>query len=191
MNWEQVVRWLGLGCIVAGIARMGMTPTSMIWGFDSPQELTFGLTACILMALVSIAFYMVQSKETGVLGLITVLAIMVGNMLTACIIWGFMTYGSYGDDGAFLSMLTTIISSGGVLGGAVVLPILTWRARVFPRWVVVLMVLMLLSLAIPWTGLFAFFWGLPYAAMGYCIWTGKLNRAASQPTTMIKGETIA
>jgi len=188
VNWEQVIKWLGLGCIVAGIARMGMTPTSMIWGFDSPQELTFGLTACLLMAIVSIAFYMVQSKETGVLGLITVLAIMIGNMLTACILWGYMTYGIYGDEGTFLNMLTSIISSGGVLGGAVLLPILSWRARVFPRWVIVLMALMLLALALPWTGWFAFFWGLPYVAMGYCIWSGKLNRSSNVPKAMDKGE---
>jgi len=190
MNWKQVIRWLGLGCIAAGIARMGMTPSSLIWGTDSPQELTFGLTACILMSFVSIAFYMVQSEETGVLGLITVLGIMIGNMLTACILWGYMTYGEYGDEGTFLSMLTRIVSSVGVLGGALLLPILSWRARVFPRPVIVIMAMMLLSMALPWTEWFAFFWGLPYVAMGYCIWSGKLNRTSSLSNAVNKGEMI-
>lgn|GEM_PF-620396 len=176
VNVEKVVKRLGLGCMVAGFLRMGMTPSSMIWGFDSPQELTFGLSACILMGVFSLAFFLAQSKETGVPGLITVLAIMIGNILTACIIWGFLTYGEYGEEGTFLDVFTMIASSAGVLGGAVVLPILTWRAKVFPRWVVAAMVSMVASLAIPETGFFAFFWGLPYVAAGYCIWTGRLNR---------------
>lgn len=176
MNGEQVVRWLGMGCIVAGVLRMGMTPANLIWGVDSPQELAFGLSACILMAVFSIAFFLVQSKETGVLGFITTLAIMIGNLLTSCVIWGFLIYGNYGDETAFLNAATGIVMSVGVLGGAVLLPILSWRAKVFPRWVVVTMVTMLLALALPWTGFFAFFWGLPYVAMGYCIWTGRLGR---------------
>jgi hypothetical protein len=155
---------------------MGMTPASMIWGFDSLPELACGLTACILMSFVSFAFYMVQSRETGALGLITVLLIMLGNMLTACIIWGYLQYGNYGDKSSFLSLLTEIIASVGVLGGSVVLPVLSWRAKVFPRWVITLMAMMVASLALPWTGLFAFFWGLPYVGMGYCIWTGKVSR---------------
>lgn len=179
MNWEQVVKWLGLGCIIAGIARMGMTPSSMIWGFDSPGELTFGIIACILMSFTSFAFYMVQSKETGVLGLITVLGIMIGNMMTTCIIWSYLIHGNYGDEEALLNVATGIISSVGVLGGALVLPILSWRAKVFPLWVIILMVMMLASLALAESGWFAFFWGLPYVGMGYCIWTGKLNRKSA------------
>lgn len=178
MSWEQIVRWLGLGCIVAGIARMGMTPTSIIWGYNSPEELSFGFVACVLMAFTSLAFYMVQSKETGVLGLITVLGIMIGNMLTACTLFGYAHYGTFGDEDALLRKAIMLIMSVGVLGGALALPILSWRAKVFPRWVIVVMVLMPASIALPFDGAFAFFWGLPYVAMGYYIWTGKLNNQA-------------
>lgn len=183
MNWESVVRVLGFGCIVAGVARMGMTPASLIWGVDSTGELSFAITACVLMAVCSLAFYLVQSKETGVLGFITVLAIMIGNMLTLCILWGYAQFGSYGDEQSTLKMSTDILSSVGVLGGAVMLPILTWRAKVFPRWVVALMLLMIGSFALPWFEWFAFFWGLPYVGMGYCIWTGKLNNRQASPNS--------
>lgn len=181
MNWERVVKWLGLGCMLAGIARMGMTPSSLTWGLDSQPELIFGLTACILMAVVSLAFYLVQSKETGILGFITVLFMMIGNLLTACILWGLMAYGHYSDENGLIKAVTNILVSAGVLGGALLLPILTWRAKVFPRWVVVLQVSMLASMALPWTEFFAFFWGLSYVGMGYCIWTGKLNPQKKLP----------
>ena len=179
MDWIRVTKWLGFGCIVAGLARMGMTPTSIIWGYDSVQELSFGLTACILMGITSIAMYMVQSKQTGILGLISVIGVMVGNIITACILWGFMQYGHYGDEKSVLKLITTILSTGGVLGGWVLFIVLSWRAKVFPRWVVVSMGLMFLSMAIPWTGIFAFFWGLPYVIMGYYIFSGKLNLSQS------------
>jgi hypothetical protein len=176
MIGERMIRGLGLGCILAGIVRMGMTPTSMIWGFNSTAELMFGLVACILMAYVSIVLYTVQSKETGVVGLITVLGIMIGNMLTMPILWSFLQYESFGDESSLYYKVTQIVGSIGILGGALVLPILSWRAKVFPRWVIGSMALMLLSMALPWSEWFAFFWGLSYVVPGYCIWIGKLNR---------------
>lgn len=182
MALERIVKWLGFGCILAGIARMGMTPANFIWGVDSVGELSFAFTACILMALCSLAFYLVQSKETGVLGLITVLSIMMGNMLILCILYGYLQYGTYGDESSLLKTTVTVLGSVGILmGGGLVLPILSWRAKVFPRWVIVSMILMIASMALPWTGWFAFFWGLPYVGMGYCIWTGKLNNRQTVP----------
>jgi hypothetical protein len=183
MSWEKVVRWLGLGCIVAGVARMGMTPTSMIWGFNSGAELACGLTACILMSFVTFAFFLVQAKETGILGAITVTAMALGNLLTSSVLWGFLVYGEFGDESNLLSSVTGIASSAGVLGGALVLAILTWRAKVFPRAAAVGLLGMLASMALPWSEWFAFFWGLSYVIMGYCIWTGKLGRPLSAQTT--------
>lgn len=181
MIGERMIRGLGLGCILAGIVRIGMTPSSLMWGFNSTPELMFGLVACILMAYVSIVLYTVQSKETGVIGLITVLSIMIGNMLTMPILWAYLHNGNFGDETSLVYTVTQLVGSVGVLGGALVLPILTWRAKVFPRWVVGLMVLMLLSMALPWSEWFAFFWGLSYVGAGYCIWAGKLNRQSSSP----------
>ncbi|MCR2805953.1 hypothetical protein [Paenibacillus soyae] len=179
MKAEQVIKWLGFGCLLAGIARIGMTPSSYAWGSDSPEELTFGLIACVLMAIFSIAFFLVQSRETGILGFITAVFIMIGNLLTACILWGKLHYGHYGEEDGLLIAVTGMVSSAGVLGGSVLLPILSWRAKVFPRWVIMLMIANVLALALPWTEWFALFWGLPYIAMGYCIWRGRLNAGQS------------
>ena len=183
MSWERIVRWLGLGCIVAGVARMGMTPTSMIWGFNSGAELACGLTACILMSFVTFALYLVQARETGILGAITAAAIALGNLLTVSVLWGYLVYGEFGDECNLLSSVTGLVSSVGVLGGALALAILTWRAKVFPRAAVFGLLGMLASLALPWTQWFAFFWGLSYVIMGYCIWTGKLGRPLSSQSS--------
>ena len=70
MTVEKSVKWLGLVCILAGIARMGMTPSGLIFGSDSKQEITFALIASILMGISSINLFLAQSKKTGILGLI-------------------------------------------------------------------------------------------------------------------------
>lgn len=177
MKWEQVVKWLGLICLLAGISRMGMTPSAWIWGTDSPQELTFGLIACILMSVGTIATYLVQSKETGVIGFISTLGIIVGNIVITCMVWTVLALGGKTpeDPGVFVTISRILMMTGTMLG-SVVFAIVTYRANVFPRWVVVLQGLMMAAFVLPeW---FAFFWGLSYVGMGYVIWTGKVNHQA-------------
>lgn len=57
MTVERTIKWLGLVCILAGIARMGMTPAGLIYGSDSKQELAFALTASIFMGISSINLF--------------------------------------------------------------------------------------------------------------------------------------
>lgn len=180
MNEKQVIRWLGMLCLLAGIIRMGMTPSSLIWGTDSVQELTFGLIACILMSACTIVTYMVQSRETGVIGFITVLAIIIGNIVTTCMLWS--SFASVkpeiNPDGLFIAVsrtLTLICFTGGTL----VFTLLTYRAKVFPRWIPGLFVMMIAAMVLPVEDnkYFAFFWGLTYVGMGYTIWANKLNRS--------------
>ncbi|MGD8188932.1 hypothetical protein ACQCN2_02915 [Brevibacillus ginsengisoli] len=181
MKWEQVVKWLGMICLVAGISRMGMTPCALIWGTDSPQELTFGFIACILMSVGTIATYMVQSKEAGVVGFISNLAIIIGNIVITCTLWSVFAFGGKmpDDPGVFVTISRMIMMVGTMLG-SIVFAIVTYRANVFPRWVVVLQVLMMASFVLPeW---FAFFWGLSYVGMGYVIWTGKVNQQSTIKT---------
>ncbi|MBE1441132.1 hypothetical protein [Paenibacillus sp. OAS669] len=179
MYEKQMVRWLGMICLLAGITRMGMTPSSLIWGSESMQELAFGLVACILMSVGTMVTYMVQAKETGITGFITVLAITVGNILTTCMLWGSMIFGNPAiNPEGMLFNLTRTIALIGFTGGTIVFTVLTYRAHVFPRWISLLLVLMLMSIALPVEDnkYFAFFWGLAYVGMGYAIWAGKTNQ---------------
>ncbi|AJY76865.1 hypothetical protein [Paenibacillus beijingensis] len=178
MNETRVVQWLGMICLLAGIARIGMTPSAYIWGTDSMPELIFGYIACILMSVCSIAFYLVQSRETGVLGFISVLGISIGNVITTALLFtSFVMDTTAPKPDSIIVAISGMGTMIGLTGGTLLLGIMTFRANVFPRWVVGLLVLMLLSAFLPVADnkLFALFWGLSYVGMGFCIWTGKLN----------------
>jgi len=183
MNEKQLIRWMGMICILAGLTRMGMTPTSIIWGTDSPQELTFGFIACVLMSVSTIVTYTVQSRETGVAGFITMLMITISNIITGAMVWSLFAAGPDAamPEGLFVN-ISRLIMMAGLLGGSLVFAFLTFRANVFPRWVPALQILMLVNIFLPLADnkFFAAFWGLAYVGMGYCIWTGKLNQAAAK-----------
>lgn len=178
MNDVRTLRWLGMLCLAAGIARIGMTPAAMIWGTDSVQELSFGYAACILMSVASIAGYLAQQKETGMLGFISVIAITIGNVFTTALLFAVFILGASAPqpDTAIMA-ITGMGSMVGLLGGTILFIIMTFRAKVFPRFVPILFVAMLLSQFLPIEDnvYFAAFWGLAYAGMGYCIWTGRLT----------------
>ncbi|WNC12947.1 hypothetical protein [Brevibacillus brevis] len=172
MEWRTVVKWLGMICLLAGLARMGMTPCALIWGSDSPQELTFGFIACVLMSVGTIGTYLVQSRETGIVGFGATLLIIIGNIIITSMVWSVFALGSLApeDPGVFV-VVTRLISMVGTMLGTLLFAIVTFRARVYPRWIVALHVLMMCTLVLDeW---FAFFWGLSYVGMGYVIWTGK------------------
>ncbi|MGG1554337.1 hypothetical protein [Paenibacillus ferrarius] len=180
MNEIRVLQWLGMVCLLAGVARMGMTPSAFIWGTDSPQELAFGLVASILMSVGTIVLYLVQSRETGRIGLVTALAISLGNIATVCMLWSTLQGAIPTEETGGIALIALrMLMLIGLTIGTVVFAILTYRARVFPRWVVALFALMLLSMVLPIEDnkYMAFFWGLTYVGMGYAICTGKLQRS--------------
>ncbi len=173
MTDEKSIKWLGLICILAGIARMGMTPAGLIYGGDSKQEITFALIASILMGISSMNLYLSQSQQTGVFGFVATLLLSIGNIILAGGFYGYFAYGSLPKPGTFVNIIESLTYPG-LLLGTIILMIVTFRAKRFPRWYIVFFILMLLSLGIPFLGnWFAFFWGLTYAAMGYTIFTEK------------------
>jgi hypothetical protein len=186
MKLEKVVKWMGFGCILAGAARMGMTPSGLIWGSDSTPELTFALIASILMGFTSINLFMAQARETKIFGFIAAFLLSVGNIFLASGFYGIFAYGDYPKPGTFYNMVDAL-SHLGLLLGTLILMIVTFRAKVFPRWYLAIFVLMLLSLGIPFLGdFFAFFWGLTYVAMGYTIFTGKYSKKTLKESSKVK-----
>ncbi|MEH7416177.1 hypothetical protein V7266_12910 [Neobacillus drentensis] len=173
MTVERTVKWLGLICILAGIARMGMTPSGLIFGSDSKQELACALIASILMGISSINLFLAQAKKAGILGFIATLLLSVGNIILAGGFYGFFAFGELPKPGTFVNIVESLAYPG-LLLGTLILMIVTFRANHFPRWYIAIFALMLLSLGVPFLGdYFAFFWGLTYVAMGYTIFTEK------------------
>lgn len=178
MNEARVIQWLGMICLLAGISRIGMTPSSFIWGTDSLPELTFGFVASILMSVGTIAIFMVQSRETGAVGFVSVLAIIIGNLATACMLWSIIqSDGPAMKPDSLAPIILHMLVLIGLTIGTLAFTFLSYRANVFPRWVIALLVMMLLSMALPVEDnkYIAFFWGLAYVGMGYTIWAGRLN----------------
>jgi len=190
MTVEKSVKWLGLVCILAGITRMGMTPAGLIYGGDSKQEITFALIASILMGISSFNLYLSQSRQTGVFGFIAALLLSVGNIILASGFYGFFAYGSLPKPGTFVNIAESLTYPG-LLLGTIILMIVTFRAKLFPRWYIVIFILMILSLGIPFLGdWFAFFWGLTYVAMGYTIFTEKCKVMKANDRTLHRQDTV-
>lgn len=173
MRIEKVVKWMGLIVILAGVARMGMTPAGLIFGSDSKQEITFALIASVLMGLSSINLFLAQLHRSGMFGFISVILLSLGNIMLAGGFYGFFAYGHLPKPGTFVNVAESLAYPG-LLLGTLILMIVTFRAKVFPRWYIGIFAMMLLSLGLPFLGdFFAFFWGLTYVAMGYTIFVGK------------------
>lgn len=190
MTLEKSVKWLGLITILAGIAKMGMTPSGLFFGGDSKQEITFALIASILMGISSINLFLSQSRQTGIFGLIAVILLSAGNIILASGFYGYFAYGNLPKPGTFVNIAESLTYPG-LLLGTLILMIVTYRAKVFPRWYIVIFALMLLSLGIPFLGdWFAFFWGLTYVLTGYTIITGKYAVKNSTEKVSVKQEAV-
>lgn len=179
MSMQKLLKWFGILTLAAGLTRMGMTPSALMWGTDSQQELTFGIIACVLMAVSSIGLFIVQMHKSGVVGFLAVISLVFFNILTACMVWTlWSSAGSLPDLAEGTSNLeinlTRAVIMIGMLIGTPAFTFVTYRAKVFPRWVVILLVLSMVMPVLPgmekWG---AFFWGLSYVGMGYAMVADK------------------
>ncbi|MFC5469506.1 hypothetical protein ACFPPD_12305 [Cohnella suwonensis] len=177
LTMEKIFKWLGVLVLLAGITRIGMTPSALVWGTDSTPELLFGFAACILMAASSIGLFLVQ-RETGAIGFISAMLLVFFNAVTACMVWSLLASGQTGEDlmqdmgaNAFI-MFTKIMIMIGMFIGTPAFTIATFRAKVFPRWIVYLLLLSMVLPILPgmekWGALF---WGLSYVGMGFVMVT--------------------
>jgi hypothetical protein len=189
MTLKTMGKWFGVLILVSGILRMGMTPTGIIWGTDSPQELYFGFSACILMAVSSMGLFLVQ-RESGVLGFISCSLLVLFNAITACFVWLLLATEMTGEtvqsiaDNEFV-IISRILMMIGMFIGTPLFTYATFRAKVFPRWVFYLLLLSIFGPMIPGLELWgAFFWGLSYVGMGYVMVTEKYTNSQSLNETI-------
>ncbi|MBB6692143.1 hypothetical protein H7B90_12095 [Cohnella xylanilytica] len=158
---------------------MAMSPSGLIWGADSTPELVFALIASILMGISSIVLFLAQAKQTGIFGFVSGVLLTIGNIGLAATFYGIFAYGDYPQDGTFVNTANAV-SNGGMLLGTIILLVVTFRAKVFPRWYAAVFLLQLVSLGLPFLGdYFAAIWGLTYVLMGYSIFAGKTRRLDS------------
>jgi hypothetical protein len=168
MNLERVATALAGVAILGGIARIGMTPSALIWGENSVQELVFGLIACLFMGVGIFGVYLYQAHRLGITGLASVLLLSISSTLTAALVWSTML-GVTAEDQPFVAPMQTINSTAAMLG-TIGFCVQTLRARILPAWPVVLFLLFPAIMFIPalsnWG---AVLWGISYMGLGYYV----------------------
>ncbi|MEF3305400.1 hypothetical protein [Paenibacillus sp. GYB003] len=174
MPIDKAVAGLGFIAAVGGATRMLMTPFSLLWGANGSPELWAGLLACWLMAVGTLGLFLVQASRTGVLGFASSLAIAASNMITGCLVWSTML----GAEPTGYELVRTV-NDALMLLGLLVFGIVTWRARVLPRWAAVLTVVWPVVGFFPFLGDYmALLWGLAYVGLGVPAWLGNGRAAA-------------
>lgn len=172
MSMERMIKWLAFITILGGVARVGMTPSSIIWGVDSIPELLFGLIACLLMGIGIFGVHMYQANRVGTFGFVSVVLISVSSTLTAALVWSTML-GITFEDHAYIDVLKPINALASLVG-MIGFGVLTIRARIFPIWCVVLYLLFPVMSFIPSvSGWAATAWGLSYIGFGYYAFANK------------------
>lgn len=169
MTIEKAVRWFAFVAMIGGISRIGMTPSSYIWGGDSDQELICAFIANILMVFGTFGLYLVQVKESGKFGFISFTILELGLILVTCTVWSSMLHVSPWEWGVVKGFE---IASG--MLGLLLFPIASLKAGVLPKWACILLIAMLPVGVIPmFEKIVAFLWGVAYIGMGYAVWSSK------------------
>jgi hypothetical protein len=178
MNMERITKGLAIIAIIGGITRIGMTPSALIWGVDSLQELIFGLLACLFMGVGIFGVYLHQAHRIGVTGFVSTLFISLSSTLTAGLVWSSML-GVMAEDNAYVAPMQSVnslLALIGMLGFCFV----TVRARILPIWTVVAFLLFPVMSFIPLVSSWATVaWGLSYIGFGYYALT---NKSIKEPT---------
>jgi len=175
MHMEKMAKGLALTAVLGGIARIGMTPSAIIWGVDSVPELVFGIVACLLMGTGIFGLYMYEANRLGTIGFVSVLLIAFSSTLTSGLAWSAMLGVTY-EDHSYVGTMQAI-NSLTALVGMIGFCVMTLRARIFPVWAVVLFLLFPVMSFIPAVQDYATVaWGLSYIGFGYYVLAGKTVR---------------
>ncbi|MBW5447639.1 hypothetical protein GE107_16395 [Cohnella sp. CFH 77786] len=169
MTIERAVRWFAFVAMIGGMSRIGMTPSSYIWGGDSNQELICAFVANILMVFGTFGLYLAQAKEAGKFGFLSFAVMELGLIMVTCTVWSTMLHVSPWEWG----IVKSIEIASGMLG-LLLFPIASLRARVLPKWPCITLIAMLFIGVVPiFEKIVALLWGVAYIGMGYAVWRSK------------------
>lgn len=175
MELKHVIKGLAVVAILGGIARIGMAPSSYIWGPDSMPELVCGFIACILMGIGIIGVYLHSLPKTGIFSFMSTLLISIGSMLTVALVWSNMLGIPTDADPIIQPVLNA--NSIMTLIGQLVFSIAMMRARIFPLWTLILFIIYPAIYFIPAVSNFgSVAWGLCYIVFGWHMLRDRSDR---------------
>lgn len=95
MNLNKVIRLLAIFSIIGGFFRALMCPLALVWGMNSPQELTAGVLGTLFMGLGIFGLYFSEQKEFGKLGFTGFILYALGSFILMGMVFTSLVFAVY------------------------------------------------------------------------------------------------
>ena len=194
MSSSNLIRLAGLAALASGVLSAIGDLLTLVVSRQDPQSATTTSYAVDLLYLLSTALlllglvglYTSQSQATGLLGLVGFLTTFLGTVLLVGALW-FMVFGTPSLAAQDPELAESVLGQTGYLlmllfgaVGWVLFGVATLRARVYPRWAAILLIVgvVIAFLPIPLVGIV---FSVTVAYLGFVLLTGRV-RSDEQPS---------
>jgi hypothetical protein len=173
MNLNKVIRLLAIFSIIGGFFRALMCPMALVWGVNSPQELTAGVLGTLFMGLGIFGLYFSAHKEFGKLGFTAFILYAFGSFILMGMVFASLVFAVYDPTVLQMDMppLPILIASPlmmlSVMLSMILLGIAVLKTRVFSKVPAIVILLAPILNFIPVVGDFSVLaWGIPFMWFG-------------------------
>lgn len=195
MNFTQVVRILALFSIIGGFFRALMCPLALVWGMNSPQELTAGVLGTVFMGLGIFGLYFAYQKELGKLGFTASILYAFGSFVLMGMVFSTLVFAVYDPKILQMDMPPLPLLIAGpimmltVMLSMILLGIAALKSKVFSVVPSILLILAPFLNFVPVVSDFSVLaWGIPYMWFGIEVVKksrGSLSNLTEQPSDVL------
>jgi hypothetical protein len=173
MTFNQVVRILSVFSIIGGFFRALMCPLALVWGMNSPQELTAGVLGTLFMGLGVFGLYFSSQKEFGKLGFTAFIMYAFGSFVLMGMVFATLIFSVH--DPKILEMATPplpIMIAGAlmmltIMPSMILLGIAALKSKAFSKVPAILLILAPVLNFVPVVTNFSVLaWGIPFMWLG-------------------------
>jgi hypothetical protein len=168
-----VIRLLAIFSIIGGFFRALMCPLALVWGMNSPQELTAGVLGTLFMGLGIFGLYFSAHKELGKLGFTAFILYAFGSFVLMGMVFTSLVFAVYDPTVLQMDMppLPILIASPlmmlSVMLSMILLGIAVLKTKVFSKVPAILILLAPILNFIPVVGDYSVLaWGIPFMWFG-------------------------
>ncbi|MFB3164279.1 hypothetical protein ABLO26_23255 [Neobacillus sp. 179-J 1A1 HS] len=173
MNLNKVIRLLAIFSIIGGFFRALMCPLALVWGMNSPQELTAGVLGTLFMGLGIFGLYFSAQKEFGKLGFTGFILYAIGSFILMGMVFTSLVFAMYDPKVLQMDMppLPILVASPfmmvTVMLSMILLGIAVLKTKVFSAVPAILVALAPILNFIPFVTDFSVLaWGVPFMWFG-------------------------
>ena len=206
MSSSDLIRWGGVAAILGGILLFIVTLWALFTqGFGVPEEAfseiagttswtvgsLVGLLTAVLVLFALVGLYLYHSQAAGMLGFVGFLVAFLGTALVVGTQWtfAFVVPSLAVEAPGFLDAEQVagpvdagfILSFIGLAVGWALFGVAALRARVYPRWLAIALIVVALAQLLP-TSAVGLVFAPVLALLGFFAWSGRDGLAAEQPS---------